>query len=128
MPTINVEGKTFDVEKGKRLVLALEENGIRVGHRCGGNAKCTTCRVEFQEGEPDKMTAAEYAKLKERGLFGQYRLSCQITCEQDMTLTPVMTADNQPAWNGDTGPQPDPQVKPEAVWHSQETLEGITGA
>jgi ferredoxin len=123
MPTIQVEGRTFSVTPGKRLVLALEENGIRIGHRCGGNAKCTTCRVEFQAGEPEKMTAAEYAKLKERDLLGMARLSCQIVCEHDMTLEPLMTAENQPSWNGDTGPTPDPEVKPEAAWHTPETLE-----
>lgn len=122
MPTIQVEGKSFQVEQGKRLVLAIEENGIRIGHRCGGNAKCTTCRVEFQEGEPQKMTAAEYAKLKERELLGQARLSCQIICEHDMSVTPLMTAENQPAWNGDTGPTPAAEVKPEPVWYPLDTL------
>jgi ferredoxin len=122
MPRITVEGKSFKVEQGKRLVLALEENGINIGHRCGGNARCTTCRVAFEQGEPDIMTAAEYAKLNERGIFGQFRLSCQKTVEHDMTLRPIMTAENQPEWEGDTGPAPDPVVKPEAVWYPVDTL------
>lgn len=122
MPKITVDGKTFEVEKGKRLVLALEDSGIRIGHRCGGNARCTTCRVEIHEGEPEVMTAAEFSKLNERDLFGQARLSCQITCEHDMSLTPLMTAENQPDWNGDTGPKPDPEVKPEAAWFPIDTL------
>jgi ferredoxin len=44
MPTITVEGKSFKVEEGKKLVLALEDSGVDILHRCGGNAKCMTCR------------------------------------------------------------------------------------
>ena len=49
MPKLTVEGVgTFDVPAGKRLVLALEdEAGVDQLHACGGNARCTTCRVEF---------------------------------------------------------------------------------
>ena len=59
MPKLTVEGYApVDVEAGKRLVLALEED-VKVDqlHACGGNARCTTCRVEFIEGEPDQLGA-----------------------------------------------------------------------
>ena len=53
---------------GKRLVLALtDEAKIDQLHACGGNARCTTCRVEFVAGEPDKMTEAEKELLEPRG-------------------------------------------------------------
>ena len=46
MPTVTVEGeKSFEVEAGKKLVLAIEDAGIDIMHKCGGNARCTTCRV-----------------------------------------------------------------------------------
>ena len=47
MPKLEVEGAgTFDVEEGKRLVLAIEEDaGVDILHRCGSYAKCTTCRI-----------------------------------------------------------------------------------
>ncbi len=114
MPTISVNGKQGSFEADKRLVLAIEELGVNIGHRCGGNAKCTTCRVEVTSGEPDTMTRAEYDKLQEKGLLGQVRLSCQLRCSQDMTLVPVMTLENQ-NWT-DTGPQPAETVMPEAVF------------
>jgi ferredoxin len=122
MPKLTIQGRTFDVEQGTRLVLAIEQNGIRIGHRCGGNARCTTCRVQFEEGEPQGMTKAEYNKLQDANLFGHVRLSCQIVCEHDMTLTPLKTSENQPEWNGDTGPEPAPVVTPEAVWFPEEEL------
>jgi ferredoxin len=86
MPRINVEGfLSFDVPEGKRLVRALEENGVDILHRCGGNARRTTCGVEFIAGEPDQMTRAERDKLTEKNLIGQARLSCQILTNHDMT-------------------------------------------
>jgi ferredoxin len=114
MPTLNINGKSGTFAEDKRLVLAIEELGVAIGHRCGGNARCTTCRVEFVSGEPDTMTKAEYEKLKEKGLLGQVRLSCQLTCSQDMSLNALMTLDNQ-TWT-DTGPKPADTVTPEAVW------------
>src|SRR5262245_34748028 len=57
MPQLTVEGAgTFEVPQGKRLVLALEDEAkIDQMHACGGNARCTTCRVQFLAGEPQTM-------------------------------------------------------------------------
>ena len=64
MPQITVEGYgSFEVPAGARLVNALEQNGVDILHRCGGYARCTTCRVVFSAGEPARMTRAEYNKL-----------------------------------------------------------------
>ena len=115
MPKLMVDDKTVDVPSGKRLVLAIEDAGIAIGHRCGGYARCTTCRVEFRSGEPPTMTKAEYAKLQERSLLGQYRLSCQIVCDHDMQVHPIMTLECE-GWT-DTGPAPEPVVMPEAEWY-----------
>src|SRR6185295_3319025 len=90
MPKLSVEGAgDFEVPQGKRLVLALEQDcAIDQLHACGGNARCTTCRVEFIEGEPSRMTVAERDVLAARGLTG-VRLSCQITCEHDMKVRAI---------------------------------------
>src|SRR4029078_1296249 len=105
MPKLTVENVgVFDVPLGKRLVLALEdEAGIDQLHACGGNAKCTTCRVEFVAGEPTTMTNGEKAFLAARGLTG-VRLSCQITCDHDMTVRAI----SRFAGSGrkDAGPRP----------------------
>ena len=116
MPTVTIEHqgeKTIEVAEGTRLVLAIESAGVDIGHRCGGYAKCTTCRVEFEAGEPATMTEAEAAKLEERELTG-VRLSCQIEVDGDMTVRPVMTVENQ-GWS-DPGPEPEQTVTPEPVW------------
>jgi ferredoxin len=121
MPKLTVDQQTFDVPDGKRLVLAIEDSGIHIGHRCGGFARCTTCRVEVQSGAPATMTRAEFNKLRERGLYGAYRLSCQIVCDHDMQVQPAMTLENQD-WT-DTGPHPESTVTPEAQWFPIEELE-----
>ena len=115
MPKLTVEGYgTFDLAENTRLVNAIEANGVDILHRCGGYAKCTTCRVSFAEGEPAQMTEAEHEKLNEKSLLGQARLSCQILCDHDMTLTPLMTL----ASSGlpDPGPAPEATITPEPVW------------
>jgi ferredoxin len=106
-----------EVPEGTRLVLAIERAGIDIGHRCGGYAKCTTCRVEILEGEPEKMTEAEAARLTrleaETGTTG-VRLSCQIPIEHDMKVRPVMLQSEQ-GWP-DPGPPPEEQITPEPEW------------
>jgi ferredoxin len=119
MPALTVEGfGTFQVETGKRLVLAIEQDaGVDILHACGGNARCTTCRVEFVAGEPDRMTEAEIERLQQRGLTG-VRLSCQITCEHDMSVR----ANSRLAGSGrpDPGPPPEAHITPEPVWRPRQ--------
>jgi ferredoxin len=115
MPKLTVESVgEFDVPQGKRLVLALEQDaGIDQLHACGGHARCTTCRVEFVAGEPDRMTVAERDVLAARGVSG-VRLSCQIACDHDMTVRAI----SRLAGSGrkDAGHEPAPQIEPPPQW------------
>lgn len=114
MPKLTVEGVgSFDVPAGKRLVNALtDEAGTDQLHACGGNARCTTCRVEFVTGEPDTMTAAEKNVLAAKGATG-VRLSCQITCDADMSVRVV----SRLAGSGrqDAGKRPADAIEPQPV-------------
>jgi ferredoxin len=115
MPQLTVEGfGTFAVPEGKRLVLALaDEAGVDQLHACGGNCRCTTCRVVLVAGEPERMTLAEKEKLAERGLSG-VRLSCQILCDHDMTVQAISRLEG--SGRPDPGSRPEPQIHPEPVW------------
>lgn len=121
MPKLTVDGVgTFDVPEGKRLVLALQdEAGIDQLHACGGNARCTTCRVEFLAGEPEKMTAAEKQVLAARGLAAtpHLRLSCQIACEQDMTVKAISRLAG--SGRADAGKRPTDEIEPQPVVWTQ---------
>jgi ferredoxin len=116
MPKLTVEDVgTFEVAEGKRLVLVLEEDaGIDQMHACGGNARCTTCRVTFLSGEPPRMTVAEKTVLEARGLTG-VRLSCQILCDHDMAVRAESRVSTTPG-RIDPGPKPAPEITPPPVW------------
>lgn len=126
MPTISVQGHTVTVGAGTRLVTAIEEAGVEIGHRCGGKARCTTCRVRFERGEPETMTRAEYARLAAAGLLGEVRLSCQVLADDGMEVEALMTRSSE-GWN-DTGPAPAPEVEPEAAWFDRDRLEAEAAA
>ncbi|NOT43945.1 MAG: (2Fe-2S)-binding protein [Acidobacteria bacterium] len=115
MPKLTVEGfGTVDVETGKRLVNAIEQDAsVDILHACGGNARCTTCRVEFIAGEPSRRTKAEQERLTERGLTG-VRLSCQIACEADMTVRAISRLEG--SGRPDPGRTPDPAIQPPPEW------------
>src|SRR4249920_810301 len=115
MPSLTVvDVGTFDVPAGKRLVLALEQDaGVDQLHACGGHARCTTCRVEFIDGAPDRRTVAERDVLAARGLSG-IRLSCQILCDHDMTVRAI----SRLAGSGrkDAGHEPAAEIEPPPEW------------
>lgn len=105
MPDVTVEGeKTFAVESGTKLVLAIEDAGIDIMHRCGGNARCTTCRVQIVSGDPGPLAELERERLaREASLGPDIRLSCQVRVESDLTVRVL----NRAAAAGVTpGPRP----------------------
>ena len=108
MPTIVAETaadtQTIEAPEGKKLVLVLEDAGIDILHRCGGNARCTTCRVEILEGDPAPMGELEQNRLAmEAELADNVRLSCQIHVSSDLKVRVI----NQASVRGmDAGPRP----------------------
>ena len=118
MPKLTVdEVGSFEAPQDKRLVLALEDDAeVDVLHACGGNARCTTCRVQFVTGEPGRMTQAEKDVLTARGLIGQpgLRLSCQILCDHDMEVKAISRLAG--SGRADAGKRPADEITPPAVW------------
>ena len=94
----------IDGPEGKKLVLVIEDAGIDILHRCGGNARCTTCRVEILEGEPAEMGELERNRLAMEAELGpNTRLSCQIRVHSDLKVRVI----NQASVRGiDPGPRP----------------------
>jgi ferredoxin len=103
--TVTVAGfGSFSVEEGTKLVNALESNGVDVSHRCGGNARCTTCRVGVASEAPP-MGDVEKDCLVEDGVLGSFRLSCQILVDRDLHVNVLMRA-SEKGW------EPGPTVEP----------------
>ena len=95
---------SIESERDRKLVLAIEDAGIDILHRCGGNARCTTCRVEILEGDPGPIGEAEKAILASKSDLGDHtRLSCQVRVIDDLHVKVV----NQASVKGlDAGPRP----------------------
>jgi ferredoxin len=111
------DGGECEAPASKRLVNALiDECKIDQLHACGGFAKCTTCRVQFVSGEPEKMTQAEKDVLSAKGLLGQQglRLSCQILCDHDMEVEIVSRFEG--SGRKDSGKRPEDAITPPPVW------------
>ncbi len=119
MPKLTVDGLgDFEIPAGKRLVKALTEDcGVDQLHACGGNARCTTCRVEFVDGEPNQMTLAEKDCLQQRGLAG-VRLSCQVQCNEDMSVRVVSRLEG--SGRADQGSPVADELPQETVWVAAE--------
>ena len=109
MPKVTAETaegtRELGAEAGRKLVLVLEDGGIDILHRCGGKAKCTTCRVEVVAGDPGEMGEAERNRLAaETGLAENVRLSCQVHVQDDLHVRVL----NQSSVRGlDPGPRPE---------------------
>ena len=108
MPKVQAETATGLVETeppaAKKLVLALEDAGIDILHRCGGNARCTTCRVELLEGDAGEMGELERNRLAmEAELAPNVRLSCQIRVDSDLKVRVINQVSTR---NMDAGPRP----------------------
>ncbi len=81
MTRIEFEGESsFDItlDGGSLLDIGLS-NKIPVVHACGGNARCSTCRVVVLEGEENlaRRQGEEDALARQKMLPSNIRLSCQ---------------------------------------------------
>ncbi len=112
MATIQVDGiKTFEAPDGRRLVLAIEDAGIDILHRCGGKCKCTTCRVLILNGDAGERTEAEVERLaREDQIEPNMRLSCQMLADRDLELKVLMRLSESGL--SDAGPEPGDQIEP----------------
>jgi len=107
MPKIVMDGiGETTCETGRRLVLAIEDAGIDILHRCGGNARCTTCRVEIINGTPSPETPAETERLgRLEHRPENLRLSCQVQVTSDLTVKVLRRLQDNPDMS-DPGPPP----------------------
>jgi 2Fe-2S ferredoxin len=86
---LHPEGKSGDVPENMTLLEASEALGFPLHHDCGGNASCTTCRVEVQAGgenlsdiDFDEQDLLDREALTER----RHRLGCQARVLGDVVV------------------------------------------
>ncbi len=80
-----VSDRTIRVQQGQSLLEASLSAGIPHFHVCGGNARCSTCRVLILAGKEQLSSRNEKEKaLKEKMHFSdEVRLACQTHVEGD---------------------------------------------
>lgn len=117
--------KEFTVEKGTKLLKALIDHGVDIVHTCGGKAKCTTCRVNIDEGTPKKQTQAQKERFQKKVDIGlpqfsapRIFMSCQLLVEEDMKVSPSERFNSiiHDSLGKDTGDD----ITPDPVWVDHE--------
>ncbi len=83
-----VEEKQVETEEAETILQASLRASIAHAHTCGGNARCSTCRVLVAQGlEHCNARNEKEQKLAERLHFGnEIRLACQTTVSGDVKL------------------------------------------
>lgn len=82
------EDQTVEVDGATPILQASLNNGIAHTHVCGGNARCSTCRVLIIDGlEHCCQRNEKEQKMADRRHFSpNVRLACQTTLSGDVTL------------------------------------------
>ena len=77
---LHPEGKSGEVPENLTLLEASQVLGFPLNHDCGGNASCTTCRVEVQIGS-ENLSEVDFDEqdLLDREALSEpwHRLGCQ---------------------------------------------------
>jgi len=81
-------GIAVEVTDGQTLLDASIENRIPHHHQCGGEGRCTTCRVHILDGikHVSPRTVIEADVARERGWDDFTRLACQTRVHGDVTV------------------------------------------
>ena len=82
--------ESIQVVAGKNLLKLALENDIPMAHACGGNARCSTCRVLLLEGELPPRNELEQKLADKLGWGENIRLSCQMEISNAVTLRRVV--------------------------------------
>ena len=82
------DGLVLEVPDGLSVLEASIQTGIQHTHACGGEGRCTTCRIEVLEGRENcpAMGDAEREVLALRGFEDPIRLACKLRPTGDVKI------------------------------------------
>ena len=86
---IHPQGLSGEVAPNTSILQAADALGFPLPHDCGGNASCTTCRVEVQSGEENlsEIDFDEQDLLDRENLTEAFhRLGCQAKIVGDVVV------------------------------------------
>ena len=86
---LHPQGVSGEVAENRSLLEAADILGFPLPHDCGGNASCTTCRVEVESGG-DNLSEVDFDEQdlldRENLTEAFHRLSCQARIFGDVTV------------------------------------------
>jgi adenylate cyclase len=91
---VHSDGSRLRAMHGVSLLEALRNARIPHASVCGGRARCTTCRVHVGDGidqldPPNELEAKALARI---GAGKDIRLACQLYPKDDLSITPLVMA------------------------------------
>jgi len=78
--------RELSVAAGTSLLKAAHDGGVDVTATCGGRGRCTSCRVKFVDGTIPPPTIMDEIQLGDDLVREGYRLSCQCTVTEPITV------------------------------------------
>ena len=86
---------SFPCRAGESILEAALRAGLPMAHACGGNARCSTCRIWLLSGQSYVSPPNDLeARLKERlGLDPDIRLACQLRPRADLSFRRLVLDD-----------------------------------
>lgn len=79
------ESGKITVPAGDKLLNVLASKKIFISSACGGGGTCAQCKVKVLSGGGD-ILATEQSHINRKEAKEGYRLSCQVSCKQDMEI------------------------------------------
>ena len=97
MPTVTyvLDNKAVEADPAETVLKVSLRTGIPHAHACGGNARCSTCRVLISEGLEHCVPRNDKEQLLADRLHftAEIRLACQTTISNDVTLRRLVLDD-----------------------------------
>jgi adenylate cyclase len=80
--------RLVECRPGESILPAALRAGVPFAHACGGNGKCSTCRIVVVEGHQScsQRTLREQAIADRLGFGPQFRLACQTSVRGEVTV------------------------------------------
>jgi 2Fe-2S ferredoxin len=106
---VHPQGVSGEVEEKRTLLEAAESLGFPLTHDCGGNASCTTCRVEVDRGSENlsEIDFDEQDLLDRENLTEPFhRLSCQARVFGDVIVRVPLQKFGETSTEGQASSQP----------------------
>ncbi|MGE4158349.1 MAG: adenylate/guanylate cyclase domain-containing protein [Planctomycetota bacterium] len=93
------DNNSVQVPRGQQLLHGALEAGIPLAHSCGGQGRCSTCRVVVIKGLAGcpKRKGKEETLAKQLGFPPEIRLACQLKVRTSMTVRRLVLDDEDKA-------------------------------